>query len=146
MIESVNCCRINVRSIENAVKMYNAVNKLGDYWDISKKAPSGSCRSWVVHRNLERYWQASSINLKYEQQKDSIIIKRNEDYNHDKKEIIQILKKDLYFNGYYKDFLRCIKNHTFSNISEKNKTEMERKFIYAIKKALENLWYKHKRR
>lgn len=31
MIESVNCCRINVRSIENAVKMYNAVNKLGDY-------------------------------------------------------------------------------------------------------------------
>lgn len=56
-----------------------------------------------------------------------------------KKEIIQILKKDLYFNGYYEDFLRCIKNHTFSNISEKNKTEMERKFIYAIKKALENL-------
>ena len=31
MIESVNCCRINVRSIENAVKMYNAANKLGDY-------------------------------------------------------------------------------------------------------------------
>lgn len=30
-VESVNCCRINVRSIENAVKMYNAVNKLGDY-------------------------------------------------------------------------------------------------------------------
>lgn len=45
MIESVNCCRINVRSIENAVKMYNAANKLGDYRDISKKATSGSCRS-----------------------------------------------------------------------------------------------------
>ena len=55
-----------------------------------------------------------------------------------RKEIIRMLKKDLYFNGYYEDFLRCIKNHTFSNISEKNKTEMERKFIYAIKKALEN--------
>ena len=54
-----------------------------------------------------------------------------------RKEIVQILKHDLYFSGYYEDFLRCIKNHTFSNISEKNKTEMERKFIYAIKRALE---------
>lgn len=67
------------------------------------------------------------------------IIKYSELYEFfNKKEIIQILKKDLYFNGYYEDFLRCIKNHTFSNISEKNKTEMERKFIYAIKRALEN--------
>ena len=55
-----------------------------------------------------------------------------------KKEIVQRLKKDLYFNGYYNDFLRCIKNHTFSNISEKNRTEMERKFVYAIKKALKD--------
>ena len=55
-----------------------------------------------------------------------------------KKEVRKILENDLYYNGYYDDFLRCIKNHTFNNINEKNKNEMERKFIYAIKKALNN--------
>ncbi len=55
-----------------------------------------------------------------------------------KKEIRKILKDDLYYNFYYDDFLRCIKNHTFNSINEKNKNEMERKFIYAIKKALNN--------
>ena len=84
-----------------------------------------------------------NLNFNYKKISDDEILFDNvhntneKDFN--KKEIIQILKKDLYFNGYYDDFLRCIKNHTFSNISEKNKTEMERKFIYAIKKALENL-------
>ena len=55
-----------------------------------------------------------------------------------KKEVRKILKDDLYYSGYYDDFLRCIRNHTFNNINEKNKNEMERKFIYAIKKALKD--------
>ena len=48
-----------------------------------------------------------------------------------------IVREDLYYSNYYEDFLRCLRNHTYQDIDEKNKEEMERKFIYAIKNALE---------
>lgn len=45
-----------------------------------------------------------------------------------------IVKEDLYYD-YYEDFLKALKNHTYKDIDEKNRTETEKKFIYAINKA-----------
>jgi hypothetical protein len=51
------------------------------------------------------------------------------------KENKEKVKYDLYYNNYYDDFLNTLKNHIYSNTEEKNRTEMERKFMFAIKNA-----------
>lgn len=45
------------------------------------------------------------------------------------------VKEDLYYKNYYQEFLNILKIHTCNDINEKNKKEMERKFLYAIKNA-----------
>ena len=52
-----------------------------------------------------------------------------------KENIKEKLSKDLYGNKYYNDFLNSLELHKQTNISEKNKIEMKRKFMYAIMQA-----------
>lgn len=52
-----------------------------------------------------------------------------------KENIKEKLFKDLYGNKYYNDFLNSLELHKQTNISEKNKIEMKRKFMYAIMQA-----------
>ena len=64
------------------------------------------------------------------------IIKYSELYNFfNKKDIKEIMLNDLYGKKYYLDFLSGIEFQKQSNLSEKNKIEMRRKFIHAIKYA-----------
>lgn len=51
------------------------------------------------------------------------------------KEIKEQMLNDLYGKKYYNDFLNGMEFQMQSNISDKNKIEMKRKFIYAIKHA-----------
>lgn len=64
------------------------------------------------------------------------VIKYSELYDFfNKDEIRKIMSYDLYGKKYYLDFLRAIELQKQSNISDKNKIEMKRKFMYAIEQA-----------
>lgn len=64
------------------------------------------------------------------------IIKYSELYEFfNKEEIKRIMFHDLYGKKYYLDFLRAIELQKQLNISDKNKIEMKRKFMYAIEQA-----------
>lgn len=52
--------------------------------------------------------------------------------------IKNIMLEDLYGKKYYNDFLNALEVQKQNNISDKNKIEMKRKFIYAIKQARDN--------
>lgn len=64
------------------------------------------------------------------------IIKYSELYEFfNKTDIKKIMSNDLYGKKYYSDFLSEIELQKQSNLSEKNRIEMRRKFIHAIKYA-----------
>ncbi len=43
------------------------------------------------------------------------------------------IENDLY-SDYYPEFIKCLENQNYKTINERNKAEIERKFMYAIKK------------
>ena len=64
------------------------------------------------------------------------IIKYTDLYNFfNRMDIQELMLNDLYGKKYYLDFLRGIEFQKQSNLSEKNRIEMKRKFIHAIKYA-----------
>lgn len=52
--------------------------------------------------------------------------------------IKEYVSNDLYYE-YYEDFIKILKSQTYTSISEKNRIEMENKFLLAIKNAKNNV-------
>ena len=82
---------------------------------------------------VDKYNERDILNKYYK------VIKYSELYDFfTQKEIREVLEKDLYGKKYYADFINGLELHKQPNISEKNRIEMRRKFIYAIKHAKNN--------
>lgn len=64
------------------------------------------------------------------------IVKYSEIYNFFiQSNITKIIMNDVYGKKYYSDFINALELQKQNNLSDKNKIEMKRKFIYAIKNA-----------